>query len=152
MKRFTFRLDSILKLRSREEEAARGILERCLSAQLNAERALDSANLDLDRCEQKLTEQRAGKSSIQDLLILLDAVRLQREHCVSIAARVTAATRAAEAQRQIFLTARRKHQAVLRLRDRQGRAHAEAEQRREENEISDFIISRHVPTESRSCA
>lgn len=152
MKRFVFRLDSTLNLRAREEELARGVLERCLNVQRRAERDLDEANLELDSCEERLTDQRAGKTSIQDHLILLNAVRIQREHCVSLATRFTAATRATEAQRLLFQTARRRHQIVLRLHDRQSRAHAAAEQLREENEMSDFIISRHVPAQSRSCA
>jgi flagellar export protein FliJ len=152
MKRFTFRLDSILKIRAREEDSAREILERCLSAQRSAERELDDANLRLDQSEDAMTGKRSGKTSIHDHLILLNAVRLDRDRCVNLTTRLAAATRETEAQRQLFQTARRRHQAILRLRERHSRAHAAAEQRREDNEISDFIISRHRPPEQRACA
>lgn len=152
MKRFTFRLDSILKMRAREEDSAREILERCLAAQRSAERDLDEANLRLDRSEEALLGKRTGKTSIHDHLILLNAVRLERERCVNLTTRATAAIRETETQRRLFQTARRKHQAILRLHDRHSCVHSAAEQRREENEISDFIISRHVPAESRAWA
>jgi len=152
MKRFVFRLDSILKMRAREEDSTREILERCLGVQRSAERDLDEANLRLDQCEEAMAGKRTGKTSIQDHLILLNAVRLERENCVNLTTRVTAATRETEMQRQIFQAARRRHQAILRLHERHSRAHSAAEQRHEENEISDFIISRHVTDQSRACA
>ena len=151
MKRFVFRLDSILKMRAREEDAARDRLERCLIVQRRAERDLEEANLQLEQSEQALGDRCGGKASIHDHLIFLNAVRLQREHCMGIVTRIAAASRETEAHRQIFQTARRKHQAVVRLQERHSRAHAADERRREENEISDFIISRHIPADSRAC-
>lgn len=152
MKRFVFRLDSILKMRAREEDASREILERCLAAQRSVEGELDEANRQLDHCEEAMAGKRTGKMSVHEHLILLNAVRLHRDRCVSLTTRVVAVTRGTEAQRLRFQTARRKHEALLRLRDRHSLAHAAAEQRTEENAISDFIISRHRQTEDRACA
>lgn len=148
MKRFVFRLDSILKMRAREEDAAREILERFLGAQRRAERDLEAGNLQLERCEQALGSQRAGKSSVYEHLIHLHAAGLQREHCGRLATLLASAVKETEAQRRVFQTARRKHQAVLRIQERHARAHAAALQRHEENEVSDFINSRHAPAES----
>jgi flagellar export protein FliJ len=152
MKRFVFRLDSILNMRAREEAAAREILERCLNVQRSAERDLDEGSLQLDRCEQALASQRAGKSSIHEHLILLNADRLQREHCARLTMRLAAVTKEAEAQRALFETARRKHQAIVRLYERHSREHAATGRRHEENDISDLINSRHARTDGRACA
>jgi flagellar export protein FliJ len=152
MKRFTFRFDSILRLREREEEAAREALERFVGAQRRAAGDLDDASLELDRCEQAIATRRAGSSSVNDHLILLNAARFQRAHCDRLAARLESATRETDAHRALFELARRKHEAVLRLRDRHHRAHAAAGQRHEENEISDLIIAHHAPAESRCLA
>lgn len=152
MKRFAFRFDSILRLRASEEAGAREVLEHSLGAQRRARRELEEARLDLDCREQAIAGRRAGNASVNEHLILLNAARLQREHCERLAARLESATRETDARRKLFETARRKHEAILRLHERHHRAHAAAGQQEEENEISDLIMARHAPADSRRLA
>jgi flagellar export protein FliJ len=152
MKRFVFRLDSIVRLRARDEAGAREILEHSLNEQRRAQADLDAACLELERCEQTIVAQRATHSSANAHLIHLNAATAQRAHCQRLAARLAKATQETAACRKQFETARRKHQAILRLHDRHLQAHSAVEQRREENEISDLILSRHAPADSRAIA
>ena len=144
MKPFTFRLDSVLKIRAREEAQAREQFDHAIHARFRAQLELHEARAELDRCEDAISEKRSGRSCGGDHVVFLNAARIQRERCQHLAARLEAARKEMESRRQVFQTARRKHQAVEKLRGRQLRAHITAEQRREENAISDLIISRHA--------
>ena len=144
MKPFIFRLDSILKLRAREETQARERFDQSMQTRFRAELELSEARTELDSREQAIAEKRAGRASGNDHIVLLNAAQQQRECCARLTARLDAARKEMETHRELFQTARRKHQAVLRLRERQQRTHVAAEERREENAISDLIISRHA--------
>lgn len=144
MKPFVFRLDTVLKIRAREEAHAREQFDLAIHARFRAQLELNEARTELVRCEEAIAEKRSGRSTGGDHVVFLNAARMQRECCDRLAARLEAARKEMESRRQIFQTARRKHQAVEKLRERQLRAHAAAEERREENAISDLIISRHA--------
>ena len=144
MKPFVFRLDSVLKIRARDEAQAREQFDHAIHARFRAQLELNEARAELDRCEVAITEKRSGRSTGGDHVVFLNAARMQRECCDRLAARLEAARKEMESHRQIFQAARRKHQAVEKLRERQLRAHTIAEERREENAISDLIISRHT--------
>jgi flagellar export protein FliJ len=152
MKRFVFRLDSIARLRAREETAAMETFQQSLTAERRAKADLDAAGLELDECEQALAARRAGRSSAGDHLILMNAARVQREHCARLAERLARAAQETEAHRRRFDLARRKHEAIVRLHDRQLRAHLAAAQRQEEKEVSDLILSRYATSETRMIA
>ena len=143
MKPFVFRLDSVLKIRAREEAQAQEQLDHAIHARFRAQQELNAAHAELDRCEMAITEKRSGRSTGGDHVVFLNAARMQRECCDRLAARLEAAKKEMESRRQFFQTARRKLQAVEKLRERQLRTHNATEQRREENAISDLIISRH---------
>ena len=144
MKPFVFRLDSVLKIRAREEAHALEQFDHAIHARFQAQLELNEARAELDRCEEAITEKRSGRSTGGDHVVFLNAARMQRECCDRLAARLEAARKEMESRREIFQTARRKHQAVEKLRERQLRTHLTAEQRREETAISDLIISRHA--------
>ena len=144
MKPFVFRLDSILRLRDREETQARERFDQSKHARLRIEIELSEARQELERSELAITEKRAGRASGNDHVIFLNAARVRRECCERLAVRLDAAAKEVETRRQLFQTARRRHEAMLRLLERHSRTHAATEQRREENAISDLIISRHA--------
>ena len=144
MKAFVFRLDSILSLRAREEAQAQERFEKATHARFDAELELTKAREELDRCELAISGQRAIASTGNRQVMLLNSAKVQREICERLLVRLEAARKEMESRREIFQTARRKHQAVEKLRERQLRTHLTAEQRREETAISDLIISRHA--------
>ena len=144
MKPFVFRLDSILKMRAREEAQAQEFFDQAIHARFRAELELNEARAELERHEEAIAAKRSGRTSGGDQVVFLNAAQLQRECCGRLAVRLETARKEMEGRRQFFHTARRKHQAVQRLRERHQHAHAAAEQRREENAISDLIMSRHA--------
>ena len=144
MKPFVFRLDSILQLRAREEARAQEIFEQAMQARDRAQRELDAAGQELTRIEQAITGQRAGLATGNDHVVFLNAARVQRECRDRLALGLDAARREMETQRALFQAARRRHEAMLKLRERHRCAHDASEQRREENAISDLIMSRHA--------
>ena len=144
MKPFVFRLDSILQLRAREETRAREIFEQAMHARDRAGLEFTGARQELGRIEMAISAQREGSATGNDHVVFLNAARMQRECCDRLALSLDAARREMETQRGLFQAARRRHEAMIRLRDRQRRVHAAEEQRREENAISDLIMSRHA--------
>ena len=144
MKPFVYRLDSILKLRAREEAQAQERFDEAMHARFRAELELNEARAELNRCEMAIAGQRAGRATGNDHVVFLNAAGLQRENCERLAARLDAARKEMEKHRGLFHAARSRHQAILRLQERQRRVHASAEERREENAISDLIMSRHA--------
>jgi len=144
MKPFVFRLDSILQLRAREEARAQEIFEQATHACDRAGLELTDARQELAGIEQAITGQRSGCVKGSEHVIFLNAAKVRRECCDRLAARLDAAQKEMEAQRGLFQAARRRHEAMIRLRDRHRCAHAAAEQRREEAAISDLIMSRHA--------
>ena len=144
MKNFVFRLASILTLRTREEERAREIFGKAAQAQTQAALALDEARAGLDGCYAALVSGRTGATNRTEQILLLNALQYQQTQCQRLVIRLAAADREAALRRGEFLAARRKREALTRLRERQSRAHRLAQDRHEENEVSDLIAARHV--------
>ena len=144
MKPFVFRLESILQLRAREEARAQEIFEQAVQARDHAQLDLNAAREELARIEHAISGQRAGRATGNDHVVFLNAAKVHRESCDQLALRLDAAQKEMETQRVLFQAARRRHEAMLKLRERHRLAHAAAEQRREENAISDLIMSRHA--------
>ncbi len=144
MKPFVFRLESILQLRAREEARAQEIFEQAMQAVSRAEIDLSAAREELSGIEQAISDQRGGRATGNDCVVFLNAARVRRELCEKLALRLDAVRSEMEKQRALFQAARRRHEAMIKLRERHRLAHAAIEQRREENAISDLIMSRHA--------
>ncbi len=144
MKPFVFRLESILQLRAREEARAQEAFEQAMRLVSQAELDLRTAREELGRMEKEICEQRGGRATGNDYVVFLNAARVRRELCEKLALRVDVVRKEMEKQRALFQAARRRHEAMIKLRERHRLAHAAIEQRREENAISDLIMSRHA--------
>ncbi len=144
MKPFVFRLESILQLRAREEARAQEVFEQAMQLVSRAELDLNTAREELARMEKEICEQRGGRATGNDYVVFLNAARIRRELCDKLALRLEAVRKEMEKQRALFQAARSRHEAMLKLRERHRIAHAAIEQRREENAISDLIMSRHA--------
>lgn len=144
MKPFVFRLESILQLRAREEARAQEIFEQAMQAVSLAGNDLSAAREELGRIEMAICEQRGGRATGNDCVVFLNAAKVRRELCDRLALRLDAVRKEMEKQRAFFQAARSRHEAMRKLRERHRAAHAAIEQRREENAVSDLIMSRHA--------
>lgn len=144
MKSFIFRLETVLALRTREEERVREICAEALRKQSAAMSALATANGELEAYHTAISQQRSGRTNRTEQILLLSAIQQQQANCKLLVARCAAADREVAIRRGELLVARRKREALANLKDRQRDAHRLAAERQEEATIADIITARHV--------
>ena len=144
MKPFVFRLDTVLALRTREEDRAREVCAGALKNQSDAKQALTTANGELEDCHTALSLHRSGTTNRTEQILLLSALQAQKSQCERLLARCAATDREVAARRAELLIARRKREALSNLQERQRAAHRHAQERQEEATIADLITARHV--------
>lgn len=146
MKQFRFRLETVLTIRTREEERVRESCAAALRKQSEAIVELAASNAELEECHEVLSRQRAERTNRTEQLILLSALQQQKSNCERLVALCAATDREVAIRRAELLVARRKREALANLKERQHAAHRIAEARQEEAVIADIITARHVLT------
>jgi len=144
MKAFKFKLESVLNLRERAMSEAR-------QAHAAAGRLLEIALAELSDAEadhKRLAEQLGGlqRSSFRpaDRERLWNALNYQKALCVELEAKAGRARAELEQKRQALLAARRDHEALLRLQEKQRTEHAQAAELAERAMIDDIVNARHA--------
>ena len=144
MKPFRFRLETVLALRTREEDRVREEFAGALRNQSAAAAALATGNSELEACHESLASRRAEKTNRTEQLLLLSALQQQKSNCERLVARCAATDREVAARRADLLIVRRKREALTRLREHQRAAHLLEQDRQQEAQIADIISARHV--------
>lgn len=144
MKPFLFRLESVLTLRTREEERARDACLIAIKNQATAAMELRAGNAELDACHAALSTRRSGTTNRTEQILLLSALQGQQSNCERLIARCNAADREVAARRGELLAARSKREALTNLKERQRGTHRIAQDRQDEAAIADIISARHV--------
>ena len=144
MKPFLFRLESVLTLRTREEDRARDSCAAAMKAQATAAMELRAGNAELDASHAALSSRRSGTTNRTEQILLLSALQSQQSNCERLVARCTAADREVAARRAELLAARSKREALTNLKERQRGTHRIAQERYDEAAIADIISARHV--------
>ncbi len=146
MRPFRFTLESVLTLRSREEETARQSYAEALAFQARTNEALEQAMNDLDALQSELSEKRQATSKRDDQIMFIQAIRQQRSFCDAMTQRLARAVQLVEVRMKFWLDARRKTQVLQKLKEKRGQLHDAEMRRREEREIEDMISARWVAT------
>lgn len=144
MKTFTFRLQTVLDFRAREEEQAQDAFAQSLHARARIESGLRQARATIEAYHSALHSSREGVSDRQHQLVFLNALRHQEEHCTRLTAELAAAEREVCARREAMLGAHRRCEALTRLKEKQQSAHSAEAARIEESMIGDLITARHA--------
>ena len=144
MKAFRFRLESVLTMRTREEDRAREACAAALRNQSAVIAAIATANGELDECHTALARQRAGRTNRNEQILLLSALQQQQTNCEQLLARRAAADRDVAARRAELVLVRWKREPLSNLKERQRLAHRLEMERRQESTIADIISARHV--------
>jgi flagellar protein FliJ len=145
MKRFQFRLDSVLTLRNWEEERAR----TAYAFAMQQERRLLEQIKEL---EQRMEAAMAGLRPSDHATIAAGeratkwrhARALERERA-DTQQKLASARRIREQKMKLLLDAHRRVQVLENLKTRQKQAHLTEMRQREEREIDDFVIARFQP-------
>jgi flagellar export protein FliJ len=139
-------LESVLTLRSREEETARQSYAEALAFQSRTNEALEQAMNDLEALQSELSEKRQATSKRDDQIMFIQAIRQQRSFCDAMTQRLARAVQLVEVRMKLWLDARRKTQVLQKLKDKRSQLHDAEMRRLEEREIEDMISARWVAT------
>ncbi|MCE9612515.1 MAG: flagellar export protein FliJ [Chthoniobacter sp.] len=143
MKPFRYRLETVLSLRLREEDQAREVYSQSLQARARAEAKLLQERTTLEEYHTALCSARAGVSNRQHQLLFLNALKQQQGLCDRCAAEFAVVEKMANQQREVMLAARRRREALSRLKERQQHAWQIEAARVEEVMIGDLITARY---------
>ena len=132
MKRFRFKLEKILGLRSREEEQARNRWKSALAVV----RAIEEERRDQERRRKEgfraLLKERSGSSiNVQTILVIEAGMDRLAEEVRKTRDRLEEARRAAEQARLVFAEAKRNRERIEKIKERHRRRY-DADARREE--------------------
>jgi flagellar export protein FliJ len=148
MKSFTFKLDSVLNLRERAKKQAQLLYAeagRQLEAALEEHRA---ALAEEQRIADSIAELQRATFRPAEREMLWKALAWQRDSCAQLLAAVDAARKELESKREALLSARREHEAMLRLREKQLTAWQRDAQLAEIAMIDDIVNARHAALRS----
>ena len=143
MKPFKFKLESVLNLRERAEAEAQ-------QSHAAAGRRLEAILRDLNEAEEehkRLNQQLAGiqRSSFRpaEREILWNALKYQKDLCGQLALKMDAARKELEVKRQALLDARRDHEAMMKMQEKDLLEHTRLAQQEEALMIDDIVSARH---------
>jgi flagellar FliJ protein len=140
MRRFRFRLEGLLRVRTVRERQARRELADLLRFLREAEARLEQARVEVREAEARLLEARDARA-LRSAAAFLDQARLEA---------VAAEQRVGELKAQVevawarFLHARTERRVVERLRERQLQEHRREEERREQTQADEAALLRSV--------
>lgn len=142
MKPFKFSLESVLTVRSREEDTARQAYSEALAFQARTQESLNQALDDLEGLHGELSDKRVGVTRRDDQILFIQAIRQQRFFCDTLTQRLSRAAQLVEVRMQLWLEARRKTQMLERLKEKKRGQHEAEWKRIQEREIEDLITAR----------
>ncbi|TVR54809.1 MAG: hypothetical protein EA425_01370 [Puniceicoccaceae bacterium] len=144
MRRFVFRLESVLTLRARDEEAAR---QAFTTAHRQEAKFLDELKVLFEAKTEHLKrmfEIRSSGSTAAAEAGALAGLREQERRLATVYANFQTARRIREQKGRLLIEARKRRRILERLREKQAAAHAERDRRLEEKALEEAgARSRH---------
>jgi flagellar export protein FliJ len=144
MKPFKFSLESVLMLRTQEEDAAKNSYAEAVAFYNRTVLALEQGLGDLEQLQSTLSEKRQGVSDKEDQLLYLQTIRQQRNYCDTLTQRLVRAEQLKELRFKLWMEARTKTQMLVRLKDRHRERHLAEQARQEERAVEDLVSARWV--------
>jgi len=144
MKTFVFRLQSVLLLREREEQAAQLEYAEALKALLVAQRLLQDAERLRDELDEAFAERRKHGFRAAEQNIYWVSMLKHHEGCKLRAENFAKSAEEVERLRIQMLEAKRKSETMLHLKEKQQQAYKEAERHADELLIDDIVSARYA--------
>jgi flagellar export protein FliJ len=144
MKPFKFSLESVLNLRSREEDAAKDSYAEAVAFYNRTLLALEAGLGDLEVLQDTLSSKRQGTSKKDDQLVYLQAIRQQRSFCDTLTQRLVRADQLQKVRFDLWMEARKKTQMLDKLKARHKERYTLEAARQEEKAVDDLVSARWV--------
>jgi len=152
MKKFQFKLESVLKLRERAETEAQ-------QSHAAAGRRLEALLTELAQAESEFKQLAAQLQNVQQSSfrpaerdILWNGVKYQQDLCARLTQKVDFARKDLEEKLQHLLDARRDHEAMVKLLEKEQQEHNRLAELEERAMIDDIVNARHASLHSRRSA
>ena len=143
MKLFRYRLESVLTVRTREEDQAREAYAQVLQARARAEATVNQERATLEAYHATLRTAREGVSNRQHQLVYLNALKQQQGRCERCSAEMAMIEKMVTERREAMLGARRRREALTRLKEKQQAAWKAESAKAEEAMVGDMITARY---------
>jgi flagellar export protein FliJ len=144
MKPFKFSLESVLMLRTQEEDAAKNSYAEAVGFYNRTILSLEEGLGDLEQLQTTLSEKRQGVSDKEDQLLYLQTIRQQRSYCDTLTQRLARAEQLKEVRFNLWMEARTKTQMLERLKERHKERHNAEQARQEEKAVEDLVSARWI--------
>lgn len=144
MKQFKFSLESVLMLRSQEEDAAKNSYAEAVGFYNRTVLSLEEGLGGLEELQSTLSEKRQGVSDKEDQLLYLQTIRQQRSYCDTLTQRLVRAEQLKEVRFNLWMEARTKTQMLVRLKDKHRERHIAEQARQEEKAVEDLVSARWI--------
>lgn len=142
MKRFRFRLESVLTIRTWEEERAHTAYGQALKQELRLTEELRGVETRIDASVAEWRAQSARPGHPSDLTLRWrHLLTLERER-TDVAGKLVTARRIRDQKMKTLVDAHRRVKVLETLRERQNQAHVVDQRRREERELDDIVNAR----------
>ena len=148
MKPFKFSLESVLMLRTQEEDAAKNSYAEAVGFYNRTVLSLEEGLGGLEELQVTLSEKRQGVSDKEDQLLYLQTIRQQRSYCDTLTQRLARAEQLKEMRFKLWMEARTKTQMLERLKDKHRERHSAEQARREEKAVEDMVSARWIGFQS----
>ena len=144
MKPFKFSLESVLMLRTQEEDAAKNSYAEAVGFYNRTVLSLEEGLGGLEQLQSTLSEKRQGVSDKEDQLLYLQTIRQQRSYCDTLTQRLARADQLKEVRFNLWMEARTKTQMLERLKERHRERHSAQQARQEERAVEDLVSARWI--------
>jgi flagellar export protein FliJ len=144
MKPFKFSLESVLMLRTQEEDAAKNSYAEAVGFYNRTVLSLEEGLGGLEQLQATLSEKRQGVSDKEDQLLYLQTIRQQRSYCDTLTQRLARADQLKEVRFNLWMEARTKTQMLERLKERHKERHNAEQARQEEKAVEDMVSARWI--------
>ncbi|NBV85211.1 MAG: hypothetical protein EBS01_02850, partial [Verrucomicrobia bacterium] len=142
MKAFKFSLESVLSLRSQEEDAAKNAYAEAVAFAQRTQLSLEAGLGELEFLQETLSTKRQGTSTKDDQLVYLQAIRQQRSFCDTLTQRLVRAEQLKKVRFDLWMEARQKTQMLDKLKSKQKVRYDSDMARMEEKNVDDLVSAR----------
>lgn len=146
MKKFSFSLDAILSLREFESQKAFSGYQTILIQRQRLEEIKEETIAEAQKCRVEILNNRSADFTGYYQRNFAFFLQDMEERVRNISQTIQNTLELEKKAFQIFLNAKRKADALLKLKEKKKKAHADAEFKKEEKEIEDIINSRFIST------
>jgi len=150
MKAFTFRLETLLRLRKNSRDRALADYAKSIEQREIADNKVQEADLYLEKLNERLSLKSKSLFSGNEMITFQSQIKNAKDSKSSLIKNLSKLSSMESARRKVFLRKEAEYKSLDRFKERKANEHNFYEQKKEEKEQEDVISSRFVFNRSHS--